>query len=115
MNHEETSNQVDNQEAGNGAGMLDRATDCGATFDWITPTWTLIQDCRNGPSTGYNIPVDGGWSAYAIEDLMKAHGIKVWGLSIFNKKIMFRCRQAQAGYAQYLIERQRHTLHGWAE
>jgi hypothetical protein len=83
--------------------MIDKLIEVGSTFDWITPLFTFLQDFRNRPSVGYNVPVDGGWSAYAISDLLKAHGIKVWGLTIFQGTIMFRLRAAQAEYAQYLF------------
>ena len=83
--------------------MIDKLVEAGSTFDWITPMFTFIQDFRNRPSVGYNVPVDGGWSAYAISDLLRAHGIKVWGLTIFQGTIMFRLRAAQAEYAQYLF------------
>lgn len=83
--------------------MIDKLVAVGSTFDWITPLFTLFQDFRNRPSVGYNVPVDGGWSAYAISDLLRAHGIKVWGLTIFQGTIMFRLRAAQAEYAQYLF------------
>ena len=83
--------------------MIDKLVEAGSTFDWITPLFTLIQDFRNRPSVGYNVPVDGGWSAYAISDLLRAHGIKVWGLTIFQGTIMLRLRAAQAEYAQYLF------------
>lgn len=83
--------------------MIDKLVEAGSTFDWITPVVTMIQDFRNRPSVGYNVPVDGGWSAYAISDLLRAHGIKVWGLTIFQGTIMLRLRAAQAEYAQYLF------------
>lgn len=83
--------------------MFDKLVETGAVFDWITPLATWVQDFRNRPSVGYNVPVDGGWSAYAVSDLLRAHGIKVWGLTIFQGTIMFRLRAAQAEYAQYLF------------
>jgi hypothetical protein len=83
--------------------MFDKIVETGAVFDWITPLVTFVQDFRNRPSVGYNVPVDGGWSAYAISDLLRAHGIKVWGLTIFQGTIMLRLRAAQAEYAQYLF------------
>ena len=83
--------------------MFDKLVETGAVFDWITPLFTFVQDFRNRPSVGYNVPVDGGWSANAISDLLRAHGIRVWGLTIFQGTIMFRLRAVQAEYAQYLF------------
>lgn len=71
--------------------MFDKLVETGSVFDWITPLFTLIQDFRNRPSVGYNVPVDGGWSAYAISDLLRAHGIKLWGLTIFRVRSCFGC------------------------
>lgn len=85
--------------------MLGSLIRFGAMFDWITPLWTFILDFINRPSVGYNIAVDSGWSAYAIRDLLKGSGVKIWGLTIFGDTITFRTRKAQAAYAQYLMDR----------
>jgi hypothetical protein len=85
--------------------MINSLIRFGAMFDWITPLWTFILDFINRPSVGYNIDVNSGWSAYAIRDLLKGSGIKIWGLTIFGSTITFRTRKAQAAYAQYLMDR----------
>lgn len=84
--------------------MFDKIAGIGSSFDWITPLITLIQNYRNRPSVGYSVPVDCGWSAYAISDLLNDHGVKHWGLHIYHNTIMFRLRVAQAAYSQYLFE-----------
>lgn len=86
--------------------MIDKILKYGSMFDWITPIFTWIQDFRNHPSVGYNIDVNGGWSALAIGRLMKESGVKIWGLTIFGDIITFRVRVSQARYAQYLMVRQ---------
>jgi hypothetical protein len=85
--------------------MLDTIIKIGTVFDWITPVFSLFQDWQNGPSTGFNVPVGGGYSAYAIQDILSAGGIKIWGLRIINNTILFRTRKTQAAFAQYLLER----------
>jgi len=85
--------------------MLDRIIKIGTVFDWITPVISLIQDWQNGPSIGLNVPVEGGYSAYAIKDILAAGGIKIWGLRIIDTTIIFRTKNIQAAFAQYLLER----------
>lgn len=84
--------------------MFDRIANVGATFDWISPLITMIKNYRNRPSIGYSFPVECGWSAYAISDLLNDHGVKHWGLHIYHNTIMLRLRVAQADYSQYLFE-----------
>lgn len=84
--------------------MFDKIASVGAAFDWITPLITVIQDFRNRPSVGYSVPVDAGWSAYMISDLLHDYGVKHWGLHIYDTMIIFRLRVAQAPFAQYLFE-----------
>lgn len=86
--------------------MIDKSIDIGTSFDWITPLWSFIQDYRNRPAVGYNVPVDSGWSAYAIRDLLQNAGVKIWGLAIYGNTIVFGARQAQASYIQYLLDRE---------
>lgn len=85
--------------------MIDKAIEVGAMFDWITPLWTFVQDWRNRPSCGYSVPVNGGWSLYAVRNLLRSKGVKTWGWAIVDGVILFRTRQAQAQYTQYWLER----------
>lgn len=85
--------------------MFDRFVAIGAEFDWITPVLTWLMDLRSGGSVGYNVPVDAGWSALAIQMMLHDAGVRIWGLSIVAGIITFRLKQKQARYAQYLLER----------
>ena len=85
--------------------MIDKAIEAGTLFDWITPLWTFVQDWRNRPSCGYSVPVDGGWSISEVRNLLRSKGVKAWGWAIVDGVILFRTRQAQAGHAQYWLER----------
>jgi len=85
--------------------MLDRLVTIGAEFDWITPVLTWLTDMRSGGSVGYNIPVEAGWSALAIQTMLHDAGVRIWGLSIVAGIITFRLKRKQARYAQYLLER----------
>jgi hypothetical protein len=85
--------------------MLDRLLEIGSMFDGISPTVAFIQDILNGPSHTFLIPEACGWSGRQIERLLKGNGIRVWGLMIVNRTIMLTVRQAQARWAQYLLDR----------
>ena len=84
--------------------MFDKFLGFGASFDWITPLSAFIQDYRNRPSVGYNVPTACGVSEFYIEQRLKQAGIKVWGLMIVGDTITFRVREAQALYTQYWLQ-----------
>lgn len=87
--------------------MLDKILELGTVFDWISPLLAEIQDQTNGPSHTFLIPEACGWSGRDIEHLLRSHGVKTWGLMIVDRMIMITVRQAQARWAQYLLERDR--------
>jgi hypothetical protein len=41
-----------------------------------------------------------------IEELLQSYGVNVFGMTIHGGDIFFRVREAQADYAQYLLERE---------
>lgn len=85
--------------------MLDKFLSVGANFDWISPLLAFLQDFKEGPSAGFRVPVAAGWSGAQIKDLLKEWGIRTWGWMIVNDIILFDVRDAQAEYAQYILER----------
>ena len=85
--------------------MIDKILSVGASFDWITPIASFMQDIANGPSCGFGLPADAGFSGRDVERLLKARGVKVWGLMVVDNLIIFRVRKAQARWARYLLER----------
>ena len=87
--------------------MLDRLLEFGTVFDWISPLIAEVQDVTNGPAHTFLIPEDCGWSGRAVERLLKDQGIKTWGLMIADHMILITVRQAQARWAQYLLDRER--------
>jgi len=87
--------------------MLDRLLEFGTVFDWISPLIAEVQDVTNGPAHTFLIPEDCGWSGRAVERLLKDQGIKTWGLMIADNMILITVRQAQARWAQYLLDRER--------
>ena len=87
--------------------MLDDLLHLIASFDLLSPVLTMIQNVANGPSHTFLIPENCGWSGRQIEHLLRSHGVKTWGLMIINRKLRITVRQAQAGWAQYLLDRER--------
>ena len=86
--------------------MLDSLLHLMASFDLIGPILAIIQNIANGPSHTFLIPENCGWSGRQIDDLLKGHGIKTWGLMIISRKIRITVRLAQARWAQYLLDRE---------
>lgn len=87
--------------------MLDKLLEFGTIFDWISPLVAEIQDHTNGPAHTFLIPEDCGWSGREVEQLLRSYGVKTWGLMIVERMIMITVRQAQARWAQYLLDRER--------
>jgi hypothetical protein len=86
--------------------MLSKFLEFGTVFDWISPLVAMMQDIANGPSHTFFIPENCGWSGREIEHLLRRHGVATWGLMIVDHLIMLTVREAQAHWAQYLLERE---------
>ena len=86
--------------------MIDKLLEYGTIFDWISPLVAEIQDIANGPSHTFLIPEGCGWSGREIDNLLRNRGIKTWGLMIVDHLIMITVRQAQAWWAQTLLDRE---------
>ena len=85
--------------------MLDKMTEVGRSFDWITPMLAQIQDIVNGPSYTFLIPEASGWSGREIGRMLRDHGVKYWGMMIVKHTLMLSVRQKQARWADYLLQR----------
>jgi hypothetical protein len=83
--------------------MSDKALRVMASWDWITPVITLIQDWWNRPSVGYNVSDTGVFSAWELKRFLKQKGIKVWGVMVIGDTITLRVRKAQALYTQHWL------------
>ena len=86
--------------------MLDKMTDIGRSFDWITPMLAQIQNIINGPSHTLLIPEASGWSGREIGRMLRRHGVKYWGMMIVKHTLMLTVRQKQARWADYLLQRE---------
>ena len=84
--------------------FLDTILKIGSCFDYWSPLIAEAQDIVNGPSRTFLIPDDCGKSGREIEQLLRRHGIKTWGLMIVNDTIMVSVRQEHAQQAQELLQ-----------
>jgi len=85
--------------------MWDRILELGSMFDWISPILAFLGDVANGPSHTFLVPIPCHMSGLEMAALLKANGIRVWGLMVVEGQIMLTVRKAQARWAQYLLER----------
>jgi hypothetical protein len=85
--------------------MIDSILKGGSSFDWISPVVALIQDLRNGPSVGFNVSMEAGWSTAQLQALLNERGIKLWGMMMVDDAIIFCVRKTQARYAHYVLDR----------
>ncbi len=84
-------------------------------FDWITPSIGFLEDIINDPTllqsntwtffVPYDQAIKSGWNAFDVEDLMKQHGIKMWGSQITGGEFFFSVKLEQAQWAEYLLLR----------
>ena len=81
--------------------MFESILKAGASFDWITPLFAFIQNYWYRPAVGYIVPLEYA----ATPELLKSKGIKLWGIVIVGNEVVFCLRLAQAGFAQYWMER----------
>ena len=85
--------------------MLDKLSEIGSWFDWISPVAAQILDIANGPSHTFLIPEGSGWSGRDIGRMLCDHGVKTWGMMIVNHTLMLTVRDKQARWADYLLQR----------
>lgn len=85
-------------------GWLDSALSAGAMFDWITPTIAFGGELL-GFTVAYGAYVDGGFSAYEIQDVLAAGGVKSSCWQILGEFLCWECPRDQARYAEMLMDR----------
>ena len=84
----------------------DRLLAAGATFDWISPLVSLVQDVTNGPGHIFFVDLYAGYSVNDIKGLLRDHGVKVWGDMVVDNMIAVTVHKKQAHRARYLLERE---------
>jgi len=85
--------------------MFDQMIKVSASWDWVTPLISFIQDWRYRPSTGFNMPFGHSYSAWEIKRFLKSKGIRVWGTMVIGDTITIRVREAQALYTEYWLQK----------
>ena len=86
--------------------MLNKLLEIGMSFDWITPVLAQVQNVANGPHRTFLVSGGSGWSGHRIERLLRDNGVRCWGMMIVSQKLMLTVRQEQAGWTQYLLQRE---------
>jgi len=87
--------------------MFERLLRTGASWDWITPVASLIQDWRHrkeGHHT-YLITYGQGWSGNQCRRILRRHGIQTWGAMVVNDTIMITVPLPHASYGQHLLDK----------
>ena len=84
--------------------FLDSALSAGAMFDLITPTRAFAGELL-GFTVGYAAYEDDAWSAYALQDVLAAHGVKSSCWAIGGGFLMWECPRDQARWAETVMDR----------
>jgi len=86
--------------------MFDKLLEIGSAFDWISPVAAIIGDTLNGPSHTFLIPIHASpMTGREIARLLKRRGVDSWGHMIVSSTLMISVRQAQAKWAQHILDR----------
>lgn len=85
--------------------MLNKLLNIGANFDWITPTWAILQDFANRPASHFGIMTNAGFDRGDIRRLLRKHGVRSWGYvyNVDGNLIMLSVPKAQAAWANYVL------------
>ena len=77
-------------------------------FDWITPSWAILQDFLNRPAALFGIRADAGFDRGDIRRILKSHGVKSWGYAynVAGDLIMLSVPKSQARWANYLLQKE---------
>lgn len=86
--------------------MFNKLLEFGRSFDWISPLIAQIQNVANGPHRTFLISGGSGWSGRRIGRMLNQHGVQYWGMMIVEGELMLTVRQQQAGWTQYLLQRE---------
>ena len=87
--------------------MIDKLLQVGAGFDWISPVAGLLGDIVHGPSFTFLIPYDESpLSGREIELALKKRRVACWGVMVVDGTLTVSVKQAQAQWAQYLLQSQ---------
>lgn len=81
--------------------LIDTVLKIGATFDWISPTLSVVQDVLNGPSHTFLITRAGcPLSGREINLMLSRRGIASWGYMVVDDTLMVSVCEADARQAE---------------
>lgn len=92
----------------------DKLLNFGSNFDWITPSWAILQDLLNGPVEYIGVMANAGFDRGDIRQLLRQNGVNSWGYiyNVAGDLIMFSVPQEQARRACYILQREGVPLWG---
>ncbi len=78
--------------------------------DGASPLLAPLRNVVEGPCHRFAVHADAGLTGRDIETLLAQYGVTIWEKLVVGNTISFTVRQAQAQWAQYLLERQGLTI-----
>jgi hypothetical protein len=89
--------------------MSDDILNLACNFDWITPSWMILQDFLKGPVSRFGIQANVGFDRGDIKRLLSKFGVDSWGYvyNVAGDMIMISVPQKQARRAYYFLRRGR--------
>lgn len=97
----------DQSKGGKGIDV-DAALEVGASFDWITPAYSMAREFLTG---GRGVMIDKNtYGLYDVERCFKHHGQKVWGATVTGNQVIF---STDAKHTTELILRELTTGTRW--
>ena len=85
--------------------MVERFLETLTFFDWVSPTWALVQDVARGGGHTFILDANCGYGGHDLARYLRSHGVKVWGVMILRQRLMLTVPPRQAQYAAYLLAR----------
>jgi hypothetical protein len=79
--------------------------DALASLNWIDRLDELLGDIQHGEHHKFFVPRDCGWSGWEMEQLLRRHGVTIWGRGFAPDCLYFSVKRRQANWAEYLLRR----------
>ncbi len=84
---------------------MEMLLDLLAHLDWFERVGEIARWLGGVKSWRFYVPRNCGWSGQQIEQLLRRHGVKVWGRGFTHDNLFFRVKLQQANWAEYLLWR----------
>lgn len=85
--------------------MLNDVLNLATNFDWISPTWAILQDFANRPVSRFGIQANAGVDRGDIRRMLRKYGVRSWGYvyNVAGDLIMLSVPKSQAERANYAL------------